>query len=142
MTQLLPEGRTVQRMKDKLFGKDSVLGELILGIIAFGILVQVIGLIFFHEKVLYATGLWIGTATAIVMAVHMAYTLGIVLCLGEEKAPGKQRYYAMIRYLLAVLAVLAVFYFKIGNPLTCIAGIMGLKAGAYLQPLTHKLLRR
>ncbi len=129
-------------MKDKLFGKDSVLGEMLIGILFFGILVQIVGLLFFQEKLSYTTGLWIGVVVAVATAIHMAYTMDKVVDAGEGKASAKLRMYAMLRYLVIVLAVMAVYYFKIGNPLTCFAGIMGLKIGAYLQPLTHKILRR
>ncbi|MDO5573310.1 MAG: hypothetical protein Q4G60_04940 [bacterium] len=129
-------------MRGSLFGKDSVLGEMLIGILFFGILVQIVGLIFFQEKVFYAIGLWIGVVVAMATAIHMAYTMDKVVDAGEGKASAKLRMYAMLRYLVIVLAVMAVYYFKIGNPLTCFAGIMGLKIGAYLQPLTHKILRR
>ena len=140
--RLLPERKKEQEMKDKLFGKDSVLGEMIIGILFFGVLVQITGLIFFREKVSYAIGLWIGVVIAIATAVHMAYTMEKVVDAGEGKASAKLRTYAVLRYLVIILAVLAVYYFKIGNPLSCFAGIMGLKIGAYMQPLTHKILRR
>ena len=129
-------------MKEKLFGKDSVLGELIIGILFYGILVQIAGLIFFEEKLLYAIGLWIGVAGAIAMACHMEYSIEQIVNMEEGKAPGKLRTHAILRYFAAVLIVMAVFFLKIGNPLTCFAGIMGLKVGAYMQPLTHKILRR
>lgn len=129
-------------MRERLFGKDSVLGELIIGILVFGILVQIIGLIFFSEKISYAIGLWIGVVLAVATAIHMAYTMEQVVDAGEGKASAKLRTYAMLRYLAIVLVIMAVYFFKIGNPLSCFAGIMGLKVGAYLQPLTHKILRR
>ena len=129
-------------MKDRLFGKDSVLGEMLIGILFFGTFVQIVGLIFFQEKVFYAIGLWIGVAIAVAATIHMAYTMDKVVEAGESKAPAKLRSYAMLRYLVIVMIVMAVYYFQIGNPLTCFAGIMGIKIGAYLQPLTHKILRR
>ena len=129
-------------MKEKLFGKDSVLGELLLGILAFGVIVQIVGFAFLHAGLFYTLGLWIGVVTAVGMALHMAYTIEIVVEMDEDKASGKLRSSAVIRYLIAVVVVMAVYFFKIGNPLCCIAGIMGLKIGAYLQPLTHKILRR
>ena len=45
----------------------------------------------------------------------------------------------MIRYGVIVIAFGMLCMIDIGNPLAAFAGIMGLKAGAYLQPFTHKI---
>ena len=46
----------------------------------------------------------------------------------------------MIRYGVIVVAFGALCVMDFGNPIAAFAGIMGLKAGAYLQPFTHKII--
>ena len=48
----------------------------------------------------------------------------------------------MIRYGVIVVAFGVLCLLEIGSPLAAFAGIMGLKAGAYLQPFTHKILTK
>ena len=48
----------------------------------------------------------------------------------------------MIRYGVIVIAFGVLCLLDIGNPLAAFAGIMGLKAGAYLQPFTHKIITK
>ncbi|MBR5583379.1 MAG: hypothetical protein IKW21_02500, partial [Lachnospiraceae bacterium] len=83
-------------------------------------------------------GLWYGVFLALAAAIHMWWGLDRALTLGD--AAGK---YAMsqnmIRYGVIVVAFGVLCLLDIGSPLAAFAGIMGLKAGAYLQPFTHKI---
>lgn len=128
-------------MKEKLFGVGSVLGEMIIGIIFFALIVQVVGLFLPTDIVFYSIGLWIGAIAAIGMAFYMAYTIEREV---EQGAGNSKSHvvHVLIRYLLTVILIFILFWLKIGNPFSCFTGVMGLKIGAYLQPLTHKLLRR
>ena len=54
---------------------NKALPALLLGIVLYGLLVQFIGVWFVKDKLLYSTGLWIGIAMAMGMAIHIAVVI-------------------------------------------------------------------
>ncbi len=126
-------------MKEKLFGGNQTLFEIIVGILFFALVVQVAGFFLSKDLIDYAIGLWIGAATAIALAFHMAHTIEKEIECADGKSANHTKY-VIIRFVAVVVLVIILFWLKIGNPFTCFAGVMGLKIGAYLQPLTHKIV--
>ena len=123
--------------------KDSneTLQELVTGIIFVGLLEQLVFVWLVEKKLYFTIGLWIGVILAIIAACHMHWSLNKALDLGQ----GASKYALsqnMVRYgvIIVVFGVLCILDF--GNPLAAFAGIMCLKAGAYLQPFTHKILSK
>ena len=126
-------------MKNFIKKISETLKELLIGIIFYGIIVEMAGICFIEDKIYFTIGLWFGVILAMAAAVHMWWGLNIGLDLGDNA--GKYMLLQnMIRYgvIVAAFAVLCIMDF--GNPLAAFAGIMGLKAGAYLQPFTHKIM--
>lgn len=121
---------------------NQALPGLIAGIIVFGVVVQLSGVWFVEDKLRYSTGLWLGIAVACGMAVHMAVILYDVMDLSEKGARTRVTLQYMLRYATVATALFLTAYFKLGNPVTFFIGVMGLKAGAYLQPLTHKIISK
>lgn len=124
-------------MKRKI---DPTLFELCLGILAYGIVFEIV-LLCFSREFTYSVGLLIGVALALAGAVHMWWSLNRGLDLPEKEAVKSLSIQNIIRYLIlaAVLAVLIVT--KIANPIFTFAGYMGMKVSAYLNPLIHKLIK-
>lgn len=118
---------------------NQTLAELIAGIIGFGILSQVIGAFFTEHQVIYAVSLWIGIIAAVGMALHMNYTIGKALDQAEKEAVKITRNGYLFRYGMVILLLGCVAASGVLNPLVTFLGIMGLKIGAYAQPLTHKI---
>lgn len=129
-------------MLKKLRQLSDVLPDMLFGIFLYGILCQIIGLFFVEEKLFYSIGLWIGIILAMAMAIHMAWSLGIALSLGEDGAIKMMQKQNLLRYGVVVLILGLLMVLRLGNPLSAFLGIMGLKVAAYLQPFTHKLFRR
>ena len=128
-------------MKEKIKKISETLKELLIGILFYGILVEVIGLCFIENKLYFSIGLWFGIFLAVSSAIHMWWGLNIGLDLGDSA--GKYMLSQnMIRYGVIVVAFAALCIMDFGNPIAAFAGIMGLKAGAYLQPFTHKILSK
>ena len=125
-------------MKDGIKNISETLKELLMGIIFYGIILEVLILCFGKEKGYLSIGLWIGIFLAFAAAIHMWWGLekGMELGNGATKYLLSQN---MIRYGVIVIAFGVICLWDIGNPLAAFAGIMGLKAGAYLQPFTHKI---
>ncbi len=122
----------------------SVLKELILGTLLFGIVVALLGVWWLEDKKMFLTGLIIGIAVSIWRAIHMQSTLEKVLDFEEKTAQTKMAVAYFIR-LLAIIIVLALMVeMELGNTaiLMCFVGLFGLKAGAMLQPHIHKYMNR
>ena len=125
-------------MKNNKKKANETLKELIIGILFYGIIVEIIGWIPVRDKIYFSIGLWFGLILAILAAIHMWRGLNVGLDLGD----GAGKYVLsqnMIRYGVIVVAFGALCIMDFGSPIAAFAGIMGLKAGAYLQPFTHKI---
>lgn len=121
--------------------KDNTLLEMLVGIIIWGILSQIVLLIFFENYLYNAVGLWCGIVVAGGMAIHMKRSIEDAYDMQVDI--GKQiRADSIKRMCVAAIVIGAVFYFEAGNPLTVLVGIMSLKISAYAQPYMHKLLRK
>ena len=130
--------RTRVEMTDKLKKADRALLELVTGILVFALIAQLTGLLFPINKMMYSAGLWMGIAVALFSAIHMWHSLQKAFSLDEKGAAGVMAWGYVLRYLITGAMLILLFYTGIGYPLAGFLGILGLKAGAYLQPLTHK----
>lgn len=126
-------------MKTKI---NETLLELLLGIAAWGIFWQAAGVWFVPDKVYSSLGLWLGIITAQAGAVHMYKSLDSALDLSEKDAQKYMVSRNLFRYGLAALILVILMITKIADPLCCFLGVIGLKAAAYMEPFTHKLLKK
>ncbi len=118
---------------------NQALPGLVLGILIYGILVELIGVWFVSDKVRYSTGLLIGIACAVAMAIHIAMIIEESVRIGK----GHEKYLSfksVMRYLVLCAVMIVMAYFKLGNMFTAIIGVLGLKVSAYAQPLLYKVL--
>lgn len=131
--------RTERRwtMKKKI---DPTLLELCLGILAYGVIFEIV-LLFFSREITYSLGLMIGVALALAGAVHMWWSLNRGLDLPEKEAVKSLSIQNIIRYLTLAVVLAALIGTKFANPIFTFAGYMGMKVSAYLNPLIHKLLK-
>ncbi|MDO4966857.1 MAG: hypothetical protein Q4E51_09150 [Lachnospiraceae bacterium] len=121
-----------------LIKKNKTLRQLILGIIIFGVVVELLIIICTKQRVYNSIGLIIGIIASIGCAVHMAYGIDIAVMLDEKSAIAYTRKYTVIRYLILCVVLIVVGVTDIGSPVTLIFGYLGLKAGAYLTPIINK----
>lgn len=120
---------------------NDALPELVLGIVLYGIAVELVGVWFVADKLKYTTGLVIGIALAVGMAVNMAVVLQDAVDLyGGEHAQAKIIAKSILRYIVVVIVFFVMMKFELGNLFTAFIGVLGLKIAAYLQPFTHKLV--
>nr|MBQ8252108.1 ATP synthase subunit I [Lachnospiraceae bacterium] len=129
-------------MRKKLTQLSDVLPELWAGILLYGVLCEIVGLIFVKERLFYSIGLITGIVCALFMATHMAWSLNQALDMAEGDAVKKMQVHNILRYVVVVIVFFLLLYSKLGNPLAAFLGVMGLKVAAYLQPFTHKFFRR
>lgn len=119
---------------------NEALPDLVLGIIIYGFLLQFTGVWLVDDKLHYSTGLWIGIACALFMAVHMAVSIEDAVSIGtEDGAKKKTIASAMFRYVIVLAVLFLMCYFHLGMILPAFFGVLGLKFSAYAQPFFHRL---
>lgn len=135
-------GRT--RIRKSMFKRlNDALPGLLLGIIVYGILVELVGVWFVTDKLRYTTGLAIGIALACGMAINIAVVLqDAVDVYGESNARAKIVAKSIIRYVIVVVVFFVMMKFNLGNLVTAFIGVLGLKVSAYLQPFAHKIISK
>lgn len=120
---------------------NDALPELVLGIILYGVVIELAGVWFVTDKLRYSTGLLIGILLAAGMAINMAVVLQDAVDLyGGEHAQGRIIAKSILRYLIVVIVFFVMMKFEFGNLFSAFIGVLGLKVAAYMQPLTHKLV--
>ncbi len=129
-------------MKKKLTQLSDVLPDLWAGILLYGVLCEIVGLIFVKDRLFYSIGLAAGIVCALFMATHMAWSLNQALDMSEGDAVKKMQVHNILRYIVVVIVFFILLYSRLGNPLSAFLGVMGLKVAAYVQPFTHKFFRR
>lgn len=130
-----------QKMK-RMLQTDETLQEMLLAMPAFGVLCQITLVWFVKDKTGYSLGLWIGVFVAACMAVHMARSLETAFQYDVSTAQKIVIKKNLIRYGCVVIVCVLVMESGFINPLATFLGLMALKVSAYLQPFTHKLIRR
>lgn len=124
-------------------GKDNtVLREMIVGMVLYGIILQIVCLIIPGDHLRMSAGGWLGVLTGICMAIHMKASLDEAVDRPEGDAQKylQKRYAA--RYTMVVIVFAAASWLELVNILTLFFGVMSLKLSAYLQPHLHKILRK
>lgn len=122
----------------------SVLKELILGTLLFGIVIALLGVWWVDDKKMFLIGLSVGTFLSIWRAMHMQSTLEKVLDFEEKTAKAKMAASYGIRLIAVTIVLVLMVELELGNTaiLMCFIGLFGLKAGAMLQPHIHKYMNR
>lgn len=131
----------LQRMK-KMLQTDKTLQEMLLMMPVYGILFQLTVVWFVKDKAGYSLGLWIGVLVAACMAAHMSASLESAFQYDEATAKKIVTRQNLIRYGCVIVVCFLVMESGFINPLATFLGLMSLKVSAYLQPFTHKLIRR
>ena len=118
---------------------NKVLLQLIIGILIYGILIQIIGLFVVADKVFFSYSLWVGIIMSIAMAIHMQFSIERAIQQeGRAAQTALSRSY-LIRTVLVLLIMGTGAYYEFLSIIPCFVGLMGLKAAAILQPKMDKL---
>lgn len=126
----------LRRLNDALPG-------LVLGIIVYGLIVELAGVWFVEDKLRYTTGLLIGITLALGMAVNIAVVVrDTVEIYGESGAKARVIAKSILRYIVVVIVFFVMMKWNLGNLFTAFIGVLGLKVSAYLQPFIHKAIQK
>ena len=119
---------------------NDALPGLVLGIVLYGVLVELAGVWFAGDKLGYTIGLWYGIAIAIGMAINLATViLDSVTLDGGKNANRRIIAKSILRYLVVVILFFILGYFQFGNLFTALIGVLGLKISAYMQPMLQRV---
>lgn len=121
---------------------DRTLLELLTGIVIYSVLCQLVGLFLPFSRTRFSVGLWLGIMVAVFSAIHMWRSLQKAFLCDEKSAARLLAGGYVVRYLITGAFLVLLFYTGVGYVLTGFLGVIGLKAGAYLQPVTHKFYNR
>ena len=118
---------------------NEALPGLVIGIIVYGLIIQLTGVWFVADKIRYSSGLWIGIGCAIGMAIHLAMVIEEAVRYNDGNTK-RLSVKSVLRYAVVVIIIFVMMYFKLGNLVTAFLGILGLKVSAYAQPFMHKVI--
>ena len=122
---------------------NPALPGLVVGIVIFGLFVQLTGVWFVADKIGYSIGLWYGVAIGIGMAINLATVIyDAVTFDGEGNANKRVAVKSMLRYIVVAILFGILGYFEFGNLFTAFLGVMCLKFSAYAQPLLNKIVNK
>ena len=126
-------------IKENIQNNETLL-EMWVGTVLFGAVCQVSVVWFFKDKAGYSIGLWLGIIAALITILHLSVTLDKALDLGEGGAKKHMVIQNLVRYFVLIIFLVVLMITDFANPLAAFLGLMGVKAGAYLQPLLHKAI--
>ena len=112
--------------------------DLCLGTVLYGIVFQVI-LLIFSRKLAYSIGLWIGIALAVAGSIHMWWSLDRSLDMVQKDASRHVSTNNLIRYFVLVAVMVLLLYTDFANPIFAFCGYMGMKVSAYCNPFVRKI---
>lgn len=126
-------------IKENIQNNETLL-EMWVGTVLFGAVCQVSVVWFLKDKAGYSIGLWLGIIAALITILHLSVTLDKALDLGEGGAKKHMVIQNLVRYFVLTIFLVVLMITDFANPLAAFLGLMGVKAGAYLQPLLHKAI--
>lgn len=136
-------GKGIGRVKIRATKINETLKELLIGILLFDMAALLIGVWFVDSPSKYIVGMAAGTALACFGAIHMYHSIerNLEINIARENAANAYSVRgSMVRYGVILIVFVVLCLTDVAYPLAVFLGIMGLKAGAYLQPFTHKYL--
>lgn len=130
-------------MTGKRLGEKSreILAEVCLGIALYCILGELIIYLLPVRTAPAAIAFFLGTVMSACSMVHITYVTELVLDMHNQKEAQKHTIGAYLLRMAVMTAVILVVYFtEYLNMAALFIGLIGIKAGAYLQPFTHRFL--
>ena len=120
----------------------QTLYELLAGIVVC-LLILLAGNLLVSDHMTWSLGLILGGVIAWVMTIHMYHSLQQATLYDEETATKKVKKSSLFRMFFMVAGlVAAVILPNVFSMLAVVLGVLSLKFSAYLQPLTHKVLKK
>ena len=117
--------------------KETLKGVFV-GMLIYALLVEAVGIFFSGDILAYTLGLLVGTAVAVCLMIHIAYTLDKGLDMQENQAVKYTRRQSLIRLGIMLAALLIGVIFDQINFISLVLGLLGIKIGALTAPFFLK----
>lgn len=125
-----------------ILATNKTLHEMLVGVLLSNIVILIVSLILFDDKIKVLIGVLAGCLVAVFYCTHMAVTIDDAMCLDEKGAMAQMRKHMIIRYIVVCVVVGTLCYFELANPVCCVLSCLTVKLGAYLQPVVHNKIFR
>lgn len=132
----------MNKIIDALKQKNRIILEMYIGILAWGVLCQLVGAFLAKDQGMYARSLWFGIVFALVNTLQMYRSLDRALDFDEKTARRMMGQSYGIRYISFMLFLGVIMITGIMDALVVFLAYMGMKVAAFLQPFTHKLCNK
>lgn len=122
----------------------NLMVEVCVGIVIFTAAAMAVAGFVYPKRAVF-TGLLLGMGLALAMFFSMAIVLEKAMKTDDPKLVQKRSVIsAAVRYLLlaVILTAVIIWFSDQFNPVAVVIGVLGLKAGAYLQPVIHRIAAR
>lgn len=97
----------------------------------------------FGDKYIYIIiGFLIGILMSIILVVLMARTVENMLSIGDSGAVKEGVIGALIRAAIVIAVIVLLLVTHIGNVISMLIGLFGLKLSAYIQPIADKYIKK
>ena len=119
-------------------------GEIFAGLVVHNLLCAAAAWFFFRQAPVFA-GLFLGMVCGGLMLLHMAFCLERAARAGGSREAGRRTASGVALRAVCYGAVMVVILWKFSDRINVLAvavGALGLKTGAYLQPVFHRICRR
>lgn len=126
-------------MKKKLWNKNPMLTDLVIGNLFFLLVGEIIIFIVFKGKLNIMLGFLIGVILSVFMVCHMAYAIDDSVRMDEHSALKHIKKTYIVRMIALLIVFLAVWFTGVGNLAAMMFGVLVLKLSAYIQPITNRL---
>ena len=117
----------------------------LLGIVIISVLHFVFGVAekVFGDKYIYIIiGYLIGILISMVLVVLMARTVENMLSIGDSGAVKEGVIGALVRAVIVIAVIVLLLVTHIGNVISMLIGLFGLKLSAYIQPIADKYIKK
>lgn len=119
----------------------EILAEICLGIALYCILGESIICLLPFQTAPVAIAFFLGAFMSACSMIHITYVTELVLDMHHQKEAQKHTIIAYLLRMAVITAVILIVYFtEYLNMAALFIGLIGIKAGAYLQPFTHRFL--
>lgn len=116
--------------------------DLFIGILIYGIIFEILGILLVKGKGTYTLGLLFGIIVALGLVVHMYVTLDKALDMDQVRASRYMVKNSLLRALVMLVAVGIGLYLEQVSFVAILIGIIGLKISAFLQPFTNQYITK
>lgn len=119
---------------------DPTVRDLLTGALLYGIIVEIIGLIFVEERLRYSLGILVGYICVVGIICHMYWILEKALDMDPDSASKYSLRNSLLRYVCIFAVLVAAMLIPQVSLIAVVIMLLGIKISAYMQPIIYKYI--